>query len=83
MFAVIYGIAIVECKGEDGRHFRYKFDANSNSWKLERARVVYGFSSYATEELIEELVQRGYSVKMKLPAEIRFKNTIGGFNARN
>lgn len=81
--AVIYGIAIVECKGEDGRHFRYKFDANSNSWKLERARVVYGFSSYATEELIEELVQRGYSVKMKLPAEIRFKNTIGGFNARN
>lgn len=52
----------VEYKGEDDCHWRYIYDAESNSWKEEGGRIVYGLDSFTTTEIIAELKKRGYGV---------------------
>lgn len=48
--------------GEEDCIWRYKFYSESETWEEESATIDYNFESYTDEELITELVKRGYKV---------------------
>lgn len=48
--------------GEDNDMWRFRFDANTEEWVEESGTVIYGMADIATNNLINELTRRGYTV---------------------
>lgn len=55
----------INYSGEDDCIWRFVFNPKTGKWDEEYADIVYGFESYSDEELIDELLKRGYAVKKR------------------
>ena len=54
--------------GEDDCIWRYIFHPESETWEEENATIDYNFESYTDEELIAEIIKRGYKVSLEYGA---------------
>lgn len=51
--------------GEDKTIWRIRFDPDKQEWIEESGTIDYNFESYTDEEMIQELIKRGYIVQKK------------------
>lgn len=52
----------ISYSGEDGDYWRFVFDSEAEAWKREEGVIDYNFESYTDEQIVEELIRRGYEV---------------------
>lgn len=53
----------IEYNGEGDDHWVIRFNPETFEWEETNGRVVYDLSSFSDEELMRELMKRGYSVQ--------------------
>ena len=52
----------IRYSGDEDRFWRFVFDSKTQTWKQEFGIVDYNFESYTDEQIIKELIERGYAV---------------------